>query len=439
MKKIKQIVRGAVPNSYINGYHRLCAGIAARLYGFPASKMLIVGVTGTKGKTSTSNYIWSVLHAGGYAAGLMTTANFRIKDREEINTLHMSMPNAFIIQKKLSQMRRSGVRIVVIEMTSEGMRQYRHAHIPVDIAVFTNLTPEHIASHGSFEAYKEAKGALFKALNHSKKNIFGMISVPPTILANADNEHSEYYLSFPADKKIMFGLKKGDIRAEEIQTRAGGTFFSVSEDKYQLSIPGAFNVYNALPAILVGRIFSISQEKIALGLRELSVIPGRMEIIDEGQPFTVIVDFAHEAASMGALVAAARSFKKPNGRILLLSGAAGGGRERRPMTAVAAKSADILVLTNEDSYQDDPASLIAALIPVAEAEGKKCDHDLFAIPDRREAIARVLSLAGPDDIVLISGKGSEQVLVTQSGSIPWDERSIVRELTKKYGVTHDHN
>lgn len=430
---MKNILRSIVPNFIMNAYHYVCAFFANYKYGFPAKKMFIVGVTGTKGKTSTSNYIWSVLDAGGFKTGMMTTANFRIGKQEEINKLHMSMPSAFIIQRKLREMLDAGIEVAVIEMTSEGMRQYRNAGIPVDVAVFTNLTPEHIASHGSFDAYKKAKSILFKSISKSER-IFNNIKIPRTIIANADNEHYEYYLNFPADKKYTFGLSNGNIVAKNVTSNERTTAFDIDGEKYILGIPGKFNVYNALPAIIVGRIFSVLEDKIKKGILDLNLIPGRMEIVEENQPFTVIIDFAHEAASMNALLDSVLAIKKQEGRIILLSGATGGGRERKPMTEVGAKLSDILVLTTEDAYDDDPEKLVASLVPTATLCGKVIDSTLFEIPDRKQAIEKALSLAKPNDIVLITGKGGEQVMVTKNGAIPWDERTIVRKLTKKYAI-----
>lgn len=193
-------------------------------------------------------------------------------------------------------------------------------------------------------------------------------------------------------------------------------------------------MYNALPAIIVGRIFSVLEDKIKKGILDLNLIPGRMEIVEENQPFTVIIDFAHEAASMNALLDSVLAIKKQEGRIILLSGATGGGRERKPMTEVGAKLSDILVLTTEDAYDDDPEKLVASLVPTATLCGKVIDSTLFEIPDRKQAIEKALSLAKPNDIVLITGKGGEQVMVTKNGAIPWDERTIVRKLTKKYAI-----
>ena len=290
--------------------HFLRSHVAALIYQFPAKKMIIVGVTGTKGKTSTANFVWSVLHAGGYKTGLISTAIFRFGSDEEINPYHMTMPDAFIIQKNLKRMQEKGIEIVVIEMTSEGMKQYRHAGIPIDIAIFTNLSPEHLPSHkNNFELYKKAKAKLFQALSKKPKKLRG-ISVPRSIIANSDNDHAKYYLQFEADKKITYGIDSGDIRATEIKNETIGVSFTAINETFKISIFGAFNIYNALPALIVGTLVHIPTENIRKGLVSLAVIPGRMEEINEGQDFTLFVDYAHEPVSIGAVLSAAEEMKK---------------------------------------------------------------------------------------------------------------------------------
>ena len=436
MKSLKKIT----PDIIKSAYHKIRGIHAAAKNYFPARKMIVIGITGTKGKTSTGNYVWSVLQTGGYNTGLISSAIFRIGDEQEINSHKMTMPDPYLIQKTLKKMETRGIEIVIIEMTSEGMKQFRHTGIPVDIAIFTNLTPEHLTSHkGSFEVYKKAKGALFKALNHSNRKLRGKI-IPRTIIANADTEHSKYYLSFPADKKITFGLNNGEIRAEKITEEKNHTYFEVSGNKMSLSIPGTFNVYNALPAIIIGNLLSIPTEKIREGLELLTLIPGRMELINEGQDFTLIVDYAHEPASMNAVITAGETLKSASGKIILLTGVIGGGREsRKPLVKIAAQKSDFLIITNEDPYDEDPKKLIDELARTAIEEGKNPDENLFAIYDRMEGIRKALSLAQGGDIVLITSKGAETTMMTKVGAIPWDERAIVRKLAKEYSRSSGNN
>ena len=429
MKAIKK----NIPESVKLAYHRVRSYCAALMYFFPARHMIVVGVTGTKGKTSTLNYIWSVVHAGGYKTGLISSANFKIDEVEEANPYHMTMPDAFVIQKKLHEMRKQGVQVVAIEMTSEGMKQYRHSGIPVDIAVFTNLTPEHLKSHkNDFEVYKKAKSRLFTSLSSKPKTLAGR-SIARTIIANTDSEHAAYYLEFPADQKITFGLHAGDIHAEEVIAKNTGVSFEVAGSAFELSIPGTFNVYNALPAIAVAQVLNISLAGVRNGIKNLTCIPGRMERIDEGQDFTVIVDYAHEPASLGALLGAAQDMLPVGNNIILLIGVIGGGRESRvPLARLAAQNAQRLVVTNEDPYEMDPSRLIQELTAVAVEEGQELGTTLFACSDRADGIKKALSLAQRGDIVLITGKGAEQTMMTKDGAIPWNERAIVRTLTRAH-------
>ncbi len=423
-----------IPEPCMNAYHNVRAHIAAAVYGFPARELIVIGITGTKGKTSAANYMWSVMHAAGYKAGLISSANFRFGDVEEPNPYHMTMPDPFLIQKKMREMVRRGITVMAMEMTSEGMKQHRHECIPVDIAVFTNLTPEHLRSHrNDFEVYKRAKAPLFRdSLQHENKVIDGK-RIPRVIIANADSVHADYYLQFPAEEKYTFGIESGDTRAERILSERSGTSFCVGETKIRLSIPGVFNIYNALPALIAGRALGIPDSTIKLGLESLACIPGRMELVEEGQNFTVIVDYAHEPASLGALLKAADSMRDPGAKIILLTGIIGGGRESRvPLAKLGAEKADFLIITNEDPYEKDPVMLIEELAMAAEGAGKVRERDLFPILDRAEAIRKALSLAEEGAIVLIAGKGAEQTMMTKDGAVPWNERKIVRELLKDH-------
>lgn len=426
---MKRFILSLTPTFALRAYHYMRSFLAAMINGFPARRMIVVGITGTKGKTSTANFIWSVLHAGGYKVGQISTANFRIGENEEINPFHMTMPDPFIIQNKLRKMKDAGMEIVVMEMTSEGMKQFRHIGIPADIAVFTNLTPEHLPSHGgSFEKYKRAKAPLFRdALNHKPRSLRGKI-VPRTIIANIDNEHADFYMQFPADRKVTFGFNQGDVHAANIVPEKNGVAFSVKGITYHISIPGAFNVYNALPAVVVGELLGESTDTIKAGLVALGTIPGRMDEIKEGQNFRVFVDYAHEPASFEALLRAGRSLAGEN-KVIVLTGGQGGGRDkskRAPMGRLAAELADYAIIANEDPYRDDPMEIIRDLATSATQAGKEEGKDLFSIIDRREAIRKALSLASEHDIVLIAGKGAEQTMMVKSGSIPWNEREIVR-------------
>lgn len=449
--KIKSKIKKLIPEWCISFYHLCLSAFAAFYYGFPSKKIIVIGITGTKGKTSAANFIWSVLMAGGYKTGLIGTANIRIGDAEMLNRYHMTMPGRFILQKLLRQMAGAGCKFAIVETTSEGIKQWRHYGIFYDIAIFTNLTPEHLQAHNnSFEKYKEAKGKLFSALEkNSTKNISGK-EIKKIIIANSDSEHSDYYLSFQVDKKFTYGVEalsftkvsegKADFIANNIRNTLNGLEFSVGSENFKINILGKFNVYNALPALVIGKIFDIPYNKIHEGFENLKIIPGRMEKIDEGQNFLVFVDYAHEKEGMGAVLGTAQELLETEllivgssvstGKVIVLLGAEGGGRDKakRPVLGeIAAKKADFVVISNVDPYEDDPKEICEDIAVAAENFGKIRDKNLFVIEDRREGIRKALSLANQNDVVLITGKGSEQSIVIGGKRYPWDDRVVVRE------------
>lgn len=434
MSKIKTALRKFLPESLIIGYHALLAHVAAYWYGLPSRHMIMVGITGTKGKTSSANYIWSVLEAGGCMTGLIGTANIRIGNVEKMNEYHMTMPGPFITQRLLRDMRRSGCTHVVMEVTSEGMKLHRHNGIFFDVAVFTNLSPEHLPSHGgSFEKYRAAKQRLFASLAGKKKNINGK-RIDRSIIVNADSEDAPYFLTYTADSKVTFGIDKGQLRATKSELRKEGMSFEVDGEAYTTPMPGIFNVYNALAAIAVGRELGIAHELIKKGIAGLAGIPGRMEVIDEGQPFTLFIDYAHEKLSMNLLLDTAQQMRSDGGKTIVLLGAEGGGRDPRKRAHLghaAGEKADYIIVSNVDPYSDDPLPIAEGVAVAAREKGKRDGEDLFVILDRREGIKKALSLAKENDIVLITGKGAEQSMIIGGKSIPWDDRTITRELLEE--------
>lgn len=431
---MKNEIKKVIPSSILNTYYYLLAFIGSIIYGFPSSKMLVIGVTGTKGKTSTINFIWSVLMAGGYKTGIISTANIRIGDREDLNKYHMTMPGPLIIQELMSQMVKEGCKYCIIETTSEGIKQYRHKFINYDTVVFTNLTPEHLPSHGgSFEKYKQMKGKLFENIL-SQKKIIKKRKIRKVIIANKDSDHADYFLNFNADKKITFGIKsEADYVASDILETDQGVVFKVGSEAFIISILGKFNVYNVLPAIIIARLANIDISLIKRGLMDLKLIPGRMEKIDEGQNFTMIVDYAHEKESMTNLLQTANNMKRNGEKIIVLLGAEGGGRDKskRPiMGELSAKMADYVIVSNVDPYDDDPKEILEDIASSSEKFGKVRNQNLFVIEDRRLGIKKAISLARQNDIVLFTGKGAEQSMIIGGKSIPWDDRDVVREELK---------
>lgn len=435
---MKKMLKKILPNKLIVYFHYLQSLIAALCFGNPSNKLILIGITGTKGKTTCGNFIWSALQAAGVKTGLIGTANIRIGTKESLNKFHMTMPGPYIVQKLLKEMVQNNCQVCIMEVTSEGIKQFRHKGINFDIGVFTNLTPEHLPSHeNSFEKYKEAKGIFFNELSKNTfHKIFGGETLLKTSVINIDSEHSGYFYNFKTEQRYMYSInKESQYRAEKITEKNSNVKFSVNNVEYELNILGQFNVYNALPAIAIGDILKLDKKKISQGLLNIKSIPGRMEIIPTNTDYTVIVDYAHEGASMQALMDVAKNItKNTSGKIIVLLGAEGGGRDKnkRPvMGKIVGEIADYIVISNVDPYEDDPQEIIESIAAAAIKAGKIRQINLFAIQDRREGIAKALSLAKKNDLVLITGKGAEQSITINGKKYPWDDRSVVREELEK--------
>jgi len=436
--RIKEKAKKLLGQKAVSFYHYLGAQTSAFYFGFPSKNLATIGVIGTKGKTSTANFIWSCLNAAGLKTGMLSTANIRVAQNEWLNKYHMTMPRPFIIQQHLKKMLKQKCSFAVIEATSEGIKQFRHKGIDFDYLVFTNLSPEHLPSHqNDFEKYKNEKGKVFAGLkNYPDKHLAGR-DIKKTIIANTDDEHSQYFLNFKAEKKITFGIKSmADYQAVNLQTEKNGITFSVQGKPYHLNIIGEFNVYNALPAIVICDLLNIPYEQVKQGLADLKSLPGRMEVISQGQDFSVLVDYAHEPKSMELALQAAGKIVQDGSKLIVLLGAEGGGRDKtkRPkMGELAGKLADVVVVSDVDPYDDNPLEIIEDIAQKAEQTGKIRNQNLFSIEDRREGIKKCLQLTKKGDVVLITGKGAEQSMIIKGRKIPWDDRSVVKEELKVLG------
>lgn len=464
MNKIKKIIPSRLFKTLQPAYHFLLSFFSAFLYRWPSEKLIVIGITGTTGKTTSAYLIAKTLEAAGYKTGFTSTAMFNDGEREWLNDKKMTMVGRLFTQKMLREMVKNGCKYAVVETTSEGVRQFRHRFINYDILVFTGLYPEHIESHGSFENYKEAKGRLFahlqkcktkycdekkvvhKAMSGLRKTDFKRIK--KTSVLNLDDEHASYFADFWAEEKIGY-RKKQEIKNKKQKTNGlsriisygdvamnqQGTSFSIDNVKIKLQLLGEFNVANAMNAVCVALSQDVVLEKIKGGLEGIEGVAGRLERIDEGQPFTVIVDYAFEPNAVEKLYDTVSIL--PHNKIIHILGSAGGGRDvaRRPILGkLAGERASIVIVTNEDPYDDDPEIIMDQVAIGAEHAGKRKDIDLFKILDRGEAIERGLEMAEENDIILITGKGSEQAICVANGEkITWDDRGAVRGLLKKIG------
>ncbi len=429
---MKKIIKKLTPKFLLSLYHLILSYLGAFIYGFPSKDMIVIGVIGTRGKTTTANLIWACLTAAGHKTGLTGTANIRIGDHETLNKYHMTMPGRFVLQKLLSQMKRAGCKYAIIETPSEGVEQWRHKGIAYDMLVLTTLYPEYLEVHNwDYERCKKMHLKPFEELCRQPRKIIDGKKIPKVIIVNSDNSESPIFLEQRADNKVTYGLKSNsDFKPQNITATADGNSFFLASDKYQLRMEGGFNVLNALGAIAVASVLGIQKDAITQGLSNLKVIPGRMEKIEAGQKFKVFIDYAHDEISLKAVLKAAEELKVENSKIILLLGAEGGGRDKqkRPvMGDLAAKLTDYMVIANVDPYDDDPKVILQDIAGAAEQAGKIKNKDLFVIEDRREGIKKTLSLAKVNDIVLITGKGAEQAMIIKNRRISWDDRLVTRQ------------
>ncbi|MFC1750841.1 UDP-N-acetylmuramoyl-L-alanyl-D-glutamate--2,6-diaminopimelate ligase [Pseudomonadota bacterium] len=410
-------------------YHKVLAVVAAIYYRFPAKHMNVIAVTGTKGKTTTVNLINEILKEAGYKVGMTSTVKFQIGDSVWSNKTKMTSLGPFFFQKLLRQMVSEGCQYAVLEVSSHAILQNRIWGVNVDAAVFTNLTEEHVDYHGGFENYMRTKGLLFARLNRSqRKSRIKKISV-----LNRDDTNYEYFDQFLADKKYNYGFAKGTCFVTDITSGAGGSHFTlhVPNDRVDidLKIPGEFNVYNALAASTVALSQNISIQTVKLALEKASAIPGRFESVNAGQQFNVIVDYAHTAESLESLLKLYGSLTK--GKLYTVFGATGGGRDKgkRPKMGKAAdENADFVIVTDDDPYDENEWQIIEQ---VSGGINRKEGKNFWKIPDRREAIKLALTLAQPEDTVVIAGKGGEEIQMVKGKRIPWDDRKVVRSIISR--------
>lgn len=395
---MKEFIKRFIPDFILYWYHWKLAFLAVILYRMPSRKIKVIGITGTNGKSTVAEMTSKILEEAGYKTAVLSSIRFKIGGREWPNTLKMTMPGRFRIQKFLRQAVSSGCQYAILEVTSEGVKQYRHRFIDFEAAVFTNLSPEHIEAHGSFENYRAAKGKLFKTTRKIH-------------IVNLEDENAGYFLKFPANKKYTYGLNQGDVNNQNIHLK--------------LSLPGDFNIYNALAAICVGLSQGVDLEVCQAAVEKIKGIPGRMEEVIS-QPFKVLVDYAFTPNALEKVYQTVRNDFKPQKMICVL-GACGGGRDKwkRPVLGeLASKYCDEVIVTNEDPYDENPMKIIDQVANGAKGKARK-------ILDRREAIRESLKSTEPGDVVIITGKGSESWIIEKGKRTPWDDRKVVREEMTK--------
>lgn len=393
-------------------------------YGFPARGMKVVGVTGTNGKTTTSFLIHRMLSDAGYKTGLMTTVAWAVGEDVKPQTQHMTNVPAPLLMKRLKQMKAAGVEWLVLETTSHALVQYRTWGVPYSVAVLTNISQDHLDYHKTMERYIAAKRRMFKLAQRNKKGM--QLGV-----ANADDQNGASFAS-ETQNSVLYGIKAGEVQAKHIKMNAAGISYTAKapDETYHIMshLPGSFNVYNTLAAVCVGRAAGLTKEQIEQGIARLPGVAGRMEAVSVGQPFAVIVDYAHTPDALENVLSALRGSTK--GRLAVVFGATGDRdkSKRGPMGEVAARLADKIYLTDDETYTEDPDTIRDAVLDGIKQAG---GDGISVIPDRLNAIRTAFKDAKPGDTVLLAGIGHQDYRAMGGKKLPWDEREVARKLLKE--------
>ena len=439
---MKTFLMDKIPNynKLVIPYHVLRADLAAHQYGFPGKRMRVIGVTGTNGKTSTCFLIWRMLNAAGHKTGLMTTVAWGV-DKLEKQIEHMTTVDAETLNYRMKKIADAGAEFLVLEVTSHALAQHRTFGVPIEIAVMTNVTHEHLDYHKTFENYRDAKRRLFKMAK------YGVI-----------NEDDKSWAYFAKDVKeyITYGINSGILRAKDVRLGAQGVDYSVDDkaseekkhavdDKHtrggkhasgdmlriKTKIPGEFTVYNSLAAVAVGLKLGLSKEQISQGILALDSVEGRMNRVDLGQNFEVIVDYAHTPDAFLKVYESVVPGKK--GRIISLFGGAGRRDEstRGERGEIAAKYSDIVIITEDDSRDENPAEIAEEFVKGAEQAGFLRGKNLLVELNREKAIQMAVDLAKKDDIVLILGKGHEKTILRATVAVPFEDLKVTEKALRK--------
>lgn len=432
LSKTRRLIPAPIFNTLNPAYHWTMSFLAAVFYGFPSRHIKVIAVTGTKGKSSTTEILNAILETSGLRTALSNTIRFKVGDDSRPNLHKMSMPGRFFLQRFLRRTVDEKCRYAVIEMTSQGALLHRHKFIDLDTLVFTNLSPEHIEAHGSYEKYVGAKVAIAENMQSSCKAV-------KTIIVNDDDDEKDRFLACHADRKITYSIH--DVEPYEIKPE--GLSFTVNGRVVKSPLSGLFNLYNILAAMTAAESERVSPEMIIQAVEAFGGIPGRVEKVEAGQDFEVIVDYAHTADSLEKFYKVFRpdpmaprdsDQNAPSRRLIAVLGGTGGGRDawkRKEMGRLADLYCDIVILTDEDPYDEDPNKIVADV-----AVGITSMKPLIVM-DRREAIREALELAHAGDAVLITGKGTDPFIMGPKGTkTPWSDSRVAKEELERLIACH---
>ena len=429
MANFRKIVKKFIPTNLfkqIEPFGHLIEAVVANIrYGFPSRGMHIIGVTGTNGKTTTTFMIEKMLHESGLPVAMLSTVAYGIGDDIHSQIEHITTAQSGILQKRLRDFKRAGVEWVVLESSSHSLAQHRVWGVPYEIAVMTNVTNDHLDYHGTFKSYLQSKARLFKiAAGHGRK--FGV--------ANADDPNYKEFTSL-IPRSVTYGINHGDLKASDIQADSDHSVFKakIGDDTYDIrvNIPGDFNISNALAAVAVGREIGLTKQQIEHGIKSLTGVEGRMTVINAGQNFKVIVDFASTPDAFERLFESLRPLVK--GKLISVFGSAGRRDEskRAVQGEIAGKYSDVVIVTEEDDRDVDGNQILQQIANGAKKSGKIVDKDLFLILDREKAIEFAFTQpTSPDDTVVLLGKGHEKTIERADGAHPWNEIELAKRLLK---------
>ena len=428
---LKRIVPRPVFLFFEPAYHRLLAALAAVRYGFPSRRLTVVGVTGTDGKTTVVHLLHEMLSSAGHRVGSLSSLRFRINEREEPNLMKMTMPGRFRLQRFLAECRADGCRFAIVEVTSQGVMQFRHRFIRFQAAVLTNVTPEHIEAHGGFEAYRAAKVELFRRLPATGAAVLNRDDPSAGLFAAGTRAEITWYARREIElKRVGHPVRVLDISPSRLRLEIDNLFL-------ESGLGGAFNVMNILAAAACAMAFGVSLSAIAAALARQEALPGRLEYV-EREPFAVVVDYANSPVAYEAVYQAlTQSDLEPSQRagrgaaetskLICVFGAPSGGRDqwKRPkLGEIAARYCREIILTSDDPEDEDPGQIV---LEIQSGMSKDERQKANVLLDRREAIRAALRNARPGDTVIITGMGAQPWLMLKGGKIPWDDRKIVRE------------
>jgi UDP-N-acetylmuramoyl-L-alanyl-D-glutamate--2,6-diaminopimelate ligase len=431
----------ALPQLVVGATREALATAAAWWYGDPSHDLAVVGITGTDGKTTTSFLAVAALEAAGLRTGMTGTAATRIGGVQSPNEVHATTPEAPELQRAIRAMALAGDTAAVIETTSHGLALSRVDEIAYDVAILTNLTHEHLELHGTWEAYRDAKLRLFEKL---APHVAKPHPWPATGIVNADDPSAGAFIGVAQEagaRILTYGTDPAaDIRATRIEEDARRLRIAYEAPSgaasVDLQLVGRFNVHNALAVVALGEAVGLDPTAVREGLAGLRLVPGRMERVELGQPFGVIVDFAHSPVALRTVLdLLAPSAASRGGGLIAVFGSAGerDTAKRPQMGRIAGERARIVIVTDEDPRGEDRDRINDEIARGAESAGKRRDHDLLVIADRRAAIEAAIERARPGDIVLLAGKGHEQAIIGPDGPLPWDERTEAEGALRRAG------